>query len=296
MISVVITSFKEPHTVGRAIEAVLNQKIDEDYELVVSAPDKETQEVVLTYAKKFPQVKLFSDPGKGKSYALNLLFKRLKGDIWVFTDGDVYMGQNSLNELLNLFKDSKIGCVTGRPVSSNSNDNMLGYWSHLLADVGAHRIRKEKFLKGQFLECSGYLFAFRNNGVIKEIPLDVAEDSIIPYYFWKRGYKVGYASRAIVYVKNPTIFSDWVKQRKRTAAAHETLKDYAPDFPRVKSFWNELSKGLLWVWSYPKNIKELYWTFCLMFARLYMWLSLFYDLHFQKKSYKDGWERVESTK
>ncbi|MFH1638448.1 MAG: glycosyltransferase [Candidatus Woesearchaeota archaeon] len=296
MISIVITAFKEPKTIGKAIEAFLIQKPKEKYELIVACPDKETTGVVKKYIKKYKQVKHFKDPGKGKSYCLNMLFKKLKGRIWVFTDGDVYVSKNSLNNILQVFKDKSIGCLSGRVISSNPKDNMLGYWSHLLADAGAHRVRKMRFENKQFLETTGYLFAFRNNGVVKEIPLDVAEDAIIPYYFWKKGYRVGYAEGAVVYVKNPTLFKDWLKQRKRTAGAHETLTKYAPDFPRVKSFKNELKYGLLWIWSYPKKIRELWWTLMLMFARLYMWSALFYDQYFQKKFYQDAWDRVESTK
>ena len=172
---------------------------------------------------------------------------------------------------------------------------MLGYWSHLLADVGAHRIRKQLHDQNKFLECTGYLFAFRN-GFVKEIPLDVAEDSIIPFYFYKKGYRIAYAEDAIVYVKNPTTFKDWLKQRKRTAGAHEKLTNYEPNLPKVKSFTNEVIKGGLIVWSYPNNVKEFFWTGTLMFARLYMWFNLFYDSKFRKKKYKDGWDRVEITK
>ncbi len=295
MISIIITAFKEPKTIGRAIEAFLKQKIREEYELIVACPDKETEDVVKKYMKKYKQIKHFKDPGKGKSYALNLLFKIAKGRILTLTDGDVYVGENSVNEILKLFEDPKIGCVTGRPVSTNPRNEMLGYWSHLLYDAGAHRIRKEKFERGEFLECSGYLFAFRN-GIIKEIPLDVAEDSIIPYYFWKKGYKIGYAEKAVVYVKNPTNLRDFIKQRKRTAGAHVKLTKYAPDFPKVKSFWNEVKKGTFWALSYPKNLKEFCWTLLLFFVRLYIWISLFIDIKFKKKYYHDAWERIESTK
>ena len=172
---------------------------------------------------------------------------------------------------------------------------MLGYWSHLLADVGAHRTRKNRAKRGEFFECSGYLMAMRNN-IIKEIPLDVAEDSILPYYFFRKGYKIAYASKAIVFVKNPTKFTDWLKQRKRTAKAHTKLRKYEPHFPQMKSFKNEILEGSFPIWLYPKNIKEFYWTGILCFARLYMWLNLKYEETVEKKFYNDGWDRVESTK
>ena len=294
-ISIIITAYKEPQ-IGKAIESFLKQNIDYEYELVVACPDKETKEIVEEYTKKNKHVKYFKDPGKGKSYAINLLFKKLKSDILIFSDGDVFVEDNSVNEIMELFKDPAMGCVGGRVVSSSSKNNMVGYWSHLLADAGAHNIRKELFEKGEFLECSAYLFAFRN--IIKEIPLDVAEDAVIPYMFWEKGYTVGYAENAVVYVKNPDSFKDWLKQRKRTSKAHETLEKYVDveRIPRVKSFSNEVKKGFFWALAYPKNIKEFYWTFCLFFARLYMWGCVFIDTKMRKKHYQDAWERVHTAR
>src|SRR3989344_2162465 len=129
---------------------------------------------------------------------------------------------------------------------------------------------------------------------------DVAEDTVIPYLFFKKGFKIAYAENAKVYVKHPDNFKDWVKQKKRVASAHLKLKKYYPDFPKVKSFFNEVFEGISFkVWKYPKNLKEFYWTLSLYPVRLYMWMSLFYDNKFRKKEYKDGWREdlaVESTR
>src|SRR3989338_1946959 len=139
MISIIITSYKEPRTIGKAIESFLKQKIREEYELIVSAPDRETQEVVKRYSKKFKQVKLFKDPGKGKTLAINLLLPRLKGEIIILTDGDVYVSSDSINKIIDAFKDKKVCCITGRPFSINPRDNLFGYWSHMLCNA-AHKI------------------------------------------------------------------------------------------------------------------------------------------------------------
>lgn len=295
MISIIITSFKEPELVRKSIQSVLNNNIKGSYELIVAAPDQETEEVVKEFSKNNKKIKYYKDPGKGKSFALNEIFKILKGDIWIFTDGDTEISNNAVEEILNEFKDENVGCVTGRPVSSNDKNTMLGFWSHLLYDAGAHKIRKELNDKNEFLECSGYLFAFKNN-ITRNIPLNVAEDTIIPYLVTKKGYKVKYAENAKVYVKNPTTLKDFIKQRVRTAKAHETLERYAPFFPKVKSLRNEIKKGTLWALSYPKTIKEFTWTLLLFPTRLYIWMRVKLDHHILKKEYGDNWERVETTK
>ena len=296
MISIIITAFNEP-LVEKAIFSVLNQVIEEPYELIVAAPDKRTETIVKQFSKSYPQLKYFKDPGKGKVFALNQVFKIAEGRILILTDGDLQLGKDSINEIVKKFEDEKVGCVSGRPVAQDDKNTLFGYWAHFLYDVGAHEIsRKRRYKTGKFLECSGYLYAFRNK-VIGELPLDVAEDSITPYLFWKKGYKIAYAENAQVFVKNPTNIKDFIKQRKRAADSHTKLTKYAPDFPRVKTLKNEILEGLsLEALKYPKNFKEFVWTLTLYPLRLYTWLNLSFDLKFKKKEYRDGWERAESTK
>jgi len=293
-LSIIITSYKEPKT-ERAIEAILNQKIDYSFEIIVSAPDKETQEIAKKFMKKDKRVKLFKDPGKGKNFALNLLFKNLKKDILIFTDGDVYLGDNSINEIANIFIDSSVGCVSGRPVPEESRETKYGYWANFLFEQ-AHKMRKRASDKDNFLECSGYLFAFRNN-IVKSFPLDTAEDTVIPYYFWEKGYKIGYAENAKVFVKNVNRWKDWIKQKTRTSIGHENLGDYVnvKITPRAKTFQNE-AKGAFNLFSYPNTLKEFYWSFNLLLARLCMWLIVLTNSKFRGKRHSDDWERIESTK
>ncbi|MDO8517233.1 MAG: glycosyltransferase family 2 protein [Nanoarchaeota archaeon] len=295
MISIIITSYKEPETIGKAISAITRQNIKEKYELIVSAPDKETIDVAKSYAKKNKKIKVFQDPGKGKTFALNLLLPKLKGNIIVLTDGDVYASENSINEILKEFENKEVGCVTGQPVPSNSKDNKYGYWAHLLC-YAAHRLRFDRNKKGKFLECSGYLWAFRNN-VIKSIPQETAEDTIVPILFYQKGYKIKYVPQAEVYVKYPSNLKDFLDQKKRTAKAHETLSQYADlkNVPRMKTLKNEILESYK-IFSYHKSFKEFYWTLSLFPFRLYIWLVSFFKLYVKKDYKVDAWDRVESTK
>ena len=293
-ITLLITAFREPK-IKKAIESALKQKTRYQYQILVSAPDEETLNVAKEYQKKDKRIKIFKDPGKGKSYALNLLFKEIETDILILTDGDVWISENSVEEISNLFLDPGMGCVTGRPIPVEGKKEKYGYWANFLFEA-AHTIRKNAFEKGKFIECSGYLFAFRKNK-LNQIPLDVAEDTFIPYILWEKGYKIGYAENATVFVKNVDNWKDWIKQKTRTSKAHETLDNYVDTkiTPRVKTFKTE-SKGISWVIKYPKNLKETIWTSELILARLYMWTKVYLDTKVKNKNYSDAWERVESTK
>ncbi|MEK6928832.1 MAG: glycosyltransferase [Nanoarchaeota archaeon] len=293
-ITILITAFKEP-TIRKSIEAALNQKTSYQYDIIISAPDKETIEIASEYAKKDKRLKIFKDPGKGKSHALNLIFKNFDSDILILTDGDVSINPESVEEIMKLFKEPEIGCLSGRPIALETKEKKYGYWANFLLEA-VHRLRKKAFDRYNFLECSGYLFAFRKKK-IKAIPLDVAEDTIIPYYFWQKGYRIGYAEKAKVYIKNASNWKDWLKQKTRASKAHETLEKYVDikTTPRIKTFFNEAA-GITLAFQYPSKLKELIWTIELIAARLYMWLKVHLETKITGKHYSDAWERVESAR
>jgi cellulose synthase/poly-beta-1,6-N-acetylglucosamine synthase-like glycosyltransferase len=219
----------------------------------------------------------------------------LKGDIILLTDGDVYVSDKSIDEMINPFKNGKVGCVTGRPVSLNDRKKVLGYWSHLLC-YAAHRLRLKRDNRGEFLECSGYIWAFRNR-VINKIPRETAEDTIVPCFFYLKGYDIKYAKKAKAYVKYPTVLKEFIEQKERTAKAHETLKKFIDikKIPRMKTLKNEILESWM-IFPFPKSILEVFFTFLLFPIRLYIWTLTFFNLNIRKDTKVDNWGRVESTK
>jgi heptosyltransferase-2 len=294
-ITLLITSFKEPKTIGKAIESALNQENFNNFEIIISAPDKETLKVAERYAKKNKNIKLFKDKGKGKSSALNLIFEKINDGILILTDGDVWISNNSIEEIYGKFKNPRVGCVSGRPVPLENKKTKYGFWANFLFE-SAHKMRKKSKRNRKFLECSGYLFAFRKEK-IKKIPLNVAEDTIIPLLFWKKGYEIDYAENAKVFVKNTNNWKDWLKQKTRTSKAHERIKEYmnVKRIPKEKSFKNEI-KGIKDLFRYPTNFNQTYWSLQLILARLLMWINVILDTKIKKEKYSDNWERIESTK
>ncbi len=295
MISIIITSYKEPNATLRAVNTFLKQfsKNDTNFRIIVCDPFPEVKDFLRKNLKD-KRVGFFLDPGEGKSYALNLLIDKLysnnKRDVLIFTDGDVFVSENAVSEILKQFEDTEIGAVTGKPVSLDNRNTKYGTWSHFLFS-GIDRVRKKLSRQKNFFECSGYLFAIRN-GVIREFPLDTSEDSIIPHLFWKKGFKIGYADKAEVYVKNPDNWKDWHTQKIRNIKGHENLNKIAPDLPRTKSFWNE-AKHAFHIFRFSKSFKEFFYVLQLYFARTYIYQKAFKDLK-KQEVYSDGWREQET--
>ena len=291
MISVIITAFKEPKTIGKAIEEIAKQRIPKS-EILVLAPDKETLDSAKEAGKKISNVKIIKDSGEGKPSALNLAVEKARGDILILTDGDVYVGEGALVKLLEKFKDKKVGAVSGRPVSINSMNNKYGYWAEILTKT-AHERRKEALKRKKRFFCSGYLFAIRKNLFPKLRKEILSEDGFISHYVYEKGYKIEYSEESRVFVKYPDNFKDWINQKKRSAGGYNQIKKISG--AEMRSFKKE-SGGFFRVLKHAENLMQIIWTIELFIARVYLWALIYRDINLRRKSHKEIWVRIDSTK
>lgn len=291
MISIIITSYKEPNTIGKAIESILKNNL-KNYEVLVTAPDKETLDAAKKYSKENKNIKLIKDFGKGKPLALNLAVSKAKGGIIIFTDGDVYIKENSINLLLEHFKNKQVGAVSGNPVSLNSKNNMLGFWAYVLTNIANER-RKKAIMLGKRFFCSGYLFAIRKK-LFPILPEELlSEDGFISHKVYEQGYSLGYSEKSEVYIKYPTNIRDWIIQKKRSAGGYNQIQKLIKI--EIRSFKKE-SMGAFGLLKYPSNLKEFSWMILLFLMRVYLWVLIYKEINLQKKSHKSIWKRVETTK
>ncbi|MDO8628482.1 MAG: glycosyltransferase [Nanoarchaeota archaeon] len=291
MISVIITAFKEEQTIGPAIKTFLDENIA-GMEILVVAPDDAT----LNAAKKFKGVKTLRDPGRGKPTALNLAFKAVnrKSKVWVLTDGDVVIEKGTLRFLVDHFRKREVGAVSGHPVPTNDRFSLLGFWAHMLTHIW-DVTRRDWMVNKQLLICSGYLFALRAD-IIQRIPEDaLSDDAIMSYYVFQQGWRMLYEPKALVLVKFPSTLRDWFKQKRRSAGGYLQTKKYFSSMPVTRSVLREIYLGTKIVLSFPRSLKECFYTAVFFPARAWLWLLIYYD-RLKKKNLQQVWQRVESTK
>ena len=304
MISIIITTNKEPNSLPQAIQLFLDSNLlKSDDEILIVGPDEETEKIVKEFQLRFPIIKYLKDKGKGKPAALNLAFQQAKGEILILSDGDVKIKKEDVEYLIAPFNNTEVGAVSGQPISISSRNNLFGYWSHFLT-FAAHQMR----LKNKNFPCSGYLFAVLKK-IIDQIPENMlAEDAVITQMVRNQGYQVVYAPQAKVYIKYPDNFKDWLKQKVRSTGGYvqklpitnyqllKKSKILNSKIDRGRNFWQEVSDGIKLFFTYPKNLKEFFWTILLYLARIYLWLAIFWQIKIRKKTFAHIWQRIESTK
>ncbi len=289
-ISVIITTYKEPKTIAKAVTSVLKQ-ISKNDEILVVAPDNETLNIIKTNFKD-KRIKLLKDEAKGKPAAMNIATKKSKGDILVWTDGDIFISENSLSNLINPFIDNKIGAVTGHPISIDPIKNKFGFWAHILSDI-AHRQRTELIKTRKRIFCSGYLFAIRKK-IMPHLPEELlSEDGYISHIIYNKGYTIDYSPKSIAYISYPKNFTDWINQKKRSVGGYN--QNYHLLGVKIRSFTGE-SKNFWKLFRYASNLKKFFWLIELFIVRIYLWILIYWNINVKKKNREEIWLRVESTK
>ena len=191
--------------------------------------------------------------------------------------------------------DPKTGAVSGRPLSISPRETMFGYWSHLLTEAGAHAERLKRDAAGQFFVCSGYLYAIRAR-LVEHIPEDaLAEDAVVSHLIGQQGHRIRYAPGAEVFVKYPSTYRDWLRQKVRSAGGYaQPIIARSP--LRMRSFWHEAINGAWRALCYARNLREFAWTLVLMAARVHLWLLILWRVRVLRQPLTTLWKRVESTK
>ncbi len=77
----------------------------------------------------------------------------------------------------------------------------------------------------------------------------------------------------------------WIKKEKQKSKNKK----------RMRSFSHEARK-VLEPFKYSKNLKEIFYSISLIFFRIILWLTIFYKVGILKKTHKELWVRIESTK
>lgn len=308
-VSVVITSYNEEKLIGRCLQSIqrgINYSKDRlnsvDFEIIVVAPDEPT----LNNARQFFEshkespTQVLQDESLGKWNAMNMAYEAATGEIVVFTDGDVYVDDDSIYLLIRrLIDDSNLSAVGGHPVSIDDINHKYGFYSHLFCEA-AHKVRLQQ---GKYTPMSGYLFAVRKLEGLFPLPKNLrAEDAFISLWIATNNMTFGYEPESKVFVKFPDNFHDWMAQKTRSLGGNVQLSkiksDYKLDNPdsqvHNRSLFEDL-KMMTFPFRYAKNQCHIWFAVQLYVLRLILWIKIYY-IHIRNRYPTGAWQRIPSTK
>lgn len=214
--SVGITAHNEAKNIGKLLQAMITQELDQveisEIIVVASGCTDNTVEIVREYELRDPRVKLYEQVNReGKTSAINLFMQNAQQEICIIESGDTIPGPTTIENLVKLFADPKVGMTGAQKIPTNVPDHIVGYMSHLRLQM-EHELCLE-------IPRLGELIAFRK--VFTHLPSDVAMDeAFVEALVIKRGLEVRYAPDAVVYNSGPETINEFIMQRRRNYAGH----------------------------------------------------------------------------
>lgn len=225
-----VVTLNEENTIGRALQAMIREASSVDGEVIVVAGGSDrTVEIVRSMISGLGRGRLIVDSApRGKPAALNMLIKEASGDVVILTDGDTFIEQGSVSRLLRELCDDEIGAVSGRVIGSNPDQNLITLVCEEMNTL-MHLSRIEELRRNRTIElASGYLVAVRKS-LCPTIPENMnSDDGYVSRAVRMQGFRIAYASDAVVRINYPSTLSDFLKQKSRTRFGHLQLNEVMP--------------------------------------------------------------------
>ncbi len=214
--SIGITAYNEEANIAKLLTAMLAQELNKveitEIIVVASGCTDRTVSIIQEFAARDARIRLIVlTEREGKTSAINQFLQNAKEDVCVLESGDTLPRADSIENLVKLFEDPKVGMTGAQKIPVNVPEHIVGYMSHMRLQM-EHQLCLE-------IPRLGELIAFRK--VFTQLPPDVAMDeAFVEALVIRRGLEVHYAPDAVVYNMGPETLGEFIMQRRRNYAGH----------------------------------------------------------------------------
>lgn len=182
---------------------------------VTDGSTDKTPELVKTYA----EIELLHTPERnGKIGAINRGMHFAKTDLVIFTDANTMLTKNAIKEMVLLFENKKVGCVSGEKMILTKEKETASVAGESLYWKYESLLKKWDSNINSTVGAVGELFAIRKN-LFSEIEKDtILDDFVISMRIALKGYKIKYAPKAIACESASLNIKEELKRKIRIAA------------------------------------------------------------------------------
>ncbi|MFH1229840.1 MAG: glycosyltransferase [Candidatus Aenigmatarchaeota archaeon] len=217
-VSVIVPAKNEEKVIENCIKSIMNLNYPKDKLDIIVSIDGSTDKTIEICKKYRPNIRVIvSKPKKCKAEALNAVLPKAKGDIIAFYDADCIVDRNCLREAVKNFSNNNISGVSGLLKSYNRNENTLtrilsmetclaSTIEHLISRCGsnAHFSGKNMYIRKEILNEIGL---FDTHSFLEDVELSIRMK--------RKGYKVVFEPKSVIWHEEPSSLDSFVKQRSR---------------------------------------------------------------------------------
>lgn len=215
---VAIVGLNEGTTLAATIESALGSYPRLEIVVVDDGSDDDMAEVGRAYAAQHQNVTVVSRPWRGgKSSALNIAASHTQAEILVCVDADSHLGENAFWEIVQPFRDPRVGAVSATICARNAFHNLVT-WMQGFEYLQSIFVGRRVAAGLQTLPiASGAFAAFRRQLIERVGGWDVGpgEDLDLTLRIRRMGYRVAFAQYAFCHTEVPTTWKALFKQRRR---------------------------------------------------------------------------------
>lgn len=221
-VSVVLPVFNEELVVTKTLDAL--KASDYPHFEVVAVNDGSTDatlEVLNSYAEGWPQLRVYTQPNRGKPAASNYGISQSRGEVIVTLDGDTLFEPQTIRMLARHFVapsgKKEVGAVAGH-VKVGNRRNLVAGWQSLEYLSGICVTRMAEGLMGAISIVPGACAGWRREALVKAggySDATLAEDADLTLSLQRLGYSIVQENNAVAWTEAPLTLRGLFKQRLR---------------------------------------------------------------------------------
>jgi len=132
-ISIGVMAYNEEKNIGNCLNALLSQKINlgEINEIIVvsSGSTDNTNEIIKQYCLNDNRIRLIEQSERlGKASAINEYLKEASGDLAILESADTITEDDTIEKLIQPFKNDKVGMVGAHPIPINDKKGIITFF------------------------------------------------------------------------------------------------------------------------------------------------------------------------
>ncbi|MBN2216227.1 MAG: glycosyltransferase family 2 protein [Pirellulales bacterium] len=271
-ITVVVAGLNEAKTLPHTLESLWGTYPRMNIVVVDDGSTDEMTSIAQSFADAHEGVIVLSRAERGgKSSALNYALPFADDEIVVCVDSDSHLAPNALWEIVQPFRDPRVGAVSGTVLARNAFCNLVTW-------LQAFEYLRCIFLGRMFASkidilgiTSGAFGAFRREALDRVGGWDVGpgEDGDLTLRIRKSGYRVLFAPYAQCFTNVPTHFWRLLKQRRRwewAVITFECRKHVDMGSPLSPNFRFANLLLLIERWTFNVLLTFLFWAYLVWLA------------------------------
>jgi hyaluronan synthase len=303
-LTVIIPAFNEGPMVEKSIDSAAAANYPTDRLEIIVVDDGSTDDTwnyIQAAASRHPQlvtpIRLLKN--KGKRAALEMGFRRARGEVVVTIDSDSVIEPETLLAIAGPFRNPSVGAVAGKVLVYNRDKGIIPRMLHVRFILSFDFLRAAQSTYRTVYCCPGALSAYRT-GVVREVldewvnqtflgePCTYGEDRSLTNFILSRGYDTIYQRTAVVhtiaprtYAKLSRMYLRWDRSYIKEELRFARIIFKRPLFARLIAFMDILITNL----RYPVNYGILALLLILSLHDPYVILRLLFAIGFISSLY-----------